>query len=146
MYAFDYQRPTSRDAAKTAASGADTRYLAGGQSLIQAMRLRLSQSATLVDLDQVAGGPAAAELGSAVAGLRYDAVVGALDAGTARSLEHMLLDGYAVTAPLPREQTLRWYTAAALLAERALRAVNRVRPAGLLRLDEILDEARAIAP
>ena len=44
MYAFEYQRPTSRDAAKAAASGADTRYLAGGQSLIQAMRLRLSQS------------------------------------------------------------------------------------------------------
>jgi carbon-monoxide dehydrogenase medium subunit len=39
MYAFEYQRPTSRDAAKAAASGADARYLAGGQSLIQAMRL-----------------------------------------------------------------------------------------------------------
>ena len=30
MYAFDYQRPSTRDAAKSAASGADTRYLAGG--------------------------------------------------------------------------------------------------------------------
>jgi carbon-monoxide dehydrogenase medium subunit len=54
MYAFDYQRPTSRDAAKAAATGADTRYLAGGQSLIQAMRLRLSQSERLVDLGAVA--------------------------------------------------------------------------------------------
>ncbi|MDP9043350.1 MAG: xanthine dehydrogenase family protein subunit M [Pseudomonadota bacterium] len=54
MYAFDYQRPTSRDAAKSAATGADTRYLAGGQSLIQAMRLRLSQSERLVDLGAVA--------------------------------------------------------------------------------------------
>ena len=54
MYAFDYQRPTSRDAAKSAAAGADTRYLAGGQSLIQAMRLRLSQSERLVDLGAVA--------------------------------------------------------------------------------------------
>ncbi len=53
MYAFDYQRPTSRDAAKAAATGADTRYLAGGQSLIQAMRLRLSQSERLVDLGAV---------------------------------------------------------------------------------------------
>jgi carbon-monoxide dehydrogenase medium subunit len=52
MYAFEYQRPTSRDAAK-AASGADTRYLAGGQSLIQAMRLRLSQSERLVDLGAI---------------------------------------------------------------------------------------------
>ena len=54
MYAFDYQRPTSRDAAKGATTGADTRYLAGGQSLIQAMRLRLSQSERLVDLGAVA--------------------------------------------------------------------------------------------
>ena len=54
MYAFDYQRPTSRDAAKSAASGADARFLAGGQSLIQAMRLRLSQSERLVDLGAVA--------------------------------------------------------------------------------------------
>lgn len=54
MYAFDYQRPTSRDAAKSAAAGADTRFLAGGQSLIQAMRLRLSQSERLVDLGAIA--------------------------------------------------------------------------------------------
>ena len=54
MYGFDYQRPASRDAAKAAASGADTRYLAGGQSLIQAMRLRLSQSERLVDLGGIA--------------------------------------------------------------------------------------------
>ena len=54
MYGFDYQRPASRDAAKTAASSADARYLAGGQSLIQAMRLRLSQSERLVDLGGIA--------------------------------------------------------------------------------------------
>ena len=54
MYGFEYQRPTSREAAKSAAAGADTRYLAGGQSLIQAMRLRLSQSERLVDLGGVA--------------------------------------------------------------------------------------------
>jgi len=54
MYAFDYQRPSTRDAAKSAATGADTRYLAGGQSLVQAMRLRLSQSERLVDLGGIA--------------------------------------------------------------------------------------------
>ena len=36
------------------AAGADTRFLAGGQSLIQAMRLRLSQSERLVDLGAIA--------------------------------------------------------------------------------------------
>ena len=43
MYTFDYQRPTSVADAK-AALCADARYLAGGQSLIQAMKLRLSSS------------------------------------------------------------------------------------------------------
>ena len=53
MYTFDYQRPTSVADAK-AALGADARYLAGGQSLIQAMKLRLSSSERLVDLSGLA--------------------------------------------------------------------------------------------
>lgn len=53
MYAFDYQRPASRNDA-VAAAGGDARYLAGGQSLIQAMKLRLSSSERLVDLGAIA--------------------------------------------------------------------------------------------
>jgi carbon-monoxide dehydrogenase medium subunit len=53
MYSFDYQRPADRGAASSAMKG-DARYLAGGQSLIQAMRLRLSQSERLVDLGAIA--------------------------------------------------------------------------------------------
>ena len=53
MYAFEYKRPASVNDAK-AALGNDARYLAGGQSLIQAMKLRLSQSDTLVDLGGIA--------------------------------------------------------------------------------------------
>ena len=52
MYAFEYKRPASVNDAK-AALGSDARYLAGGQSLIQAMKLRLSQSETLVDLGAI---------------------------------------------------------------------------------------------
>ncbi len=53
MYSFDYQRPTSSAAAASAFSG-DARYLAGGQSLVQAMKLRLSSSERLVDLGGIA--------------------------------------------------------------------------------------------
>src|SRR5882762_10048271 len=53
MYSFDYQRPADR-AAATAAMKGDARYLAGGQSLVQAMKLRLSSSERLVDLAGVA--------------------------------------------------------------------------------------------
>ena len=53
MYSFDYQRPASTAAAASAFSG-DARYLAGGQSLVQAMKLRLSSSERLVDLSGIA--------------------------------------------------------------------------------------------
>jgi len=49
MYPFQYQRPSSVGAAVACSKG-DARYLAGGQSLVQAMKLRLSASETLVDL------------------------------------------------------------------------------------------------
>lgn len=70
MYGFDYQRPASPEAAVAAFSG-DARFLAGGQSLIQAMKLRLSQSERLVDLGGI----------GALAGVRLEGgriVVGAM--------------------------------------------------------------------
>ena len=55
MYAFNYQRPSEVSSAASAArSGADARFLAGGQSLVQAMKLRLSQPSDLIDLGGVA--------------------------------------------------------------------------------------------
>jgi carbon-monoxide dehydrogenase medium subunit len=53
MYSFDYQRPADRKGALAALQG-DARFLAGGQSLVQAMRLRMSQSERLVDLGGIA--------------------------------------------------------------------------------------------
>jgi carbon-monoxide dehydrogenase medium subunit len=55
MYAFNYQRPSEVSGATGAAlSAADARFLAGGQSLVQAMKLRLSQPSDLIDLGGVA--------------------------------------------------------------------------------------------
>ena len=54
MYAFDYRRPADLEEAARACQG-DSRYLAGGQSLVQAMKLRLSASEVLVDLGAVPG-------------------------------------------------------------------------------------------
>ncbi len=50
MYAFEYKRP---QALADATAGGDSRFLAGGQSLIQAMKLRLSSSEALVDLGAI---------------------------------------------------------------------------------------------
>ncbi len=54
MYNFDYQRPGDRAAAAAAVKSGEARYLAGGQTLIQAMKLRLSSSEKLVDLGGIA--------------------------------------------------------------------------------------------
>lgn len=53
MYSFDYQRPADAAAAAAAFQG-DARFLAGGQSLVQAMRLRLSAAERLIDLGGIA--------------------------------------------------------------------------------------------
>jgi carbon-monoxide dehydrogenase medium subunit len=55
MYSFDYQRPADVAGAARAGSAEDARFLAGGQSLVQAMRLRLSQPTALVDLGGIGG-------------------------------------------------------------------------------------------
>jgi len=51
MYAFEYHRPSSsKEALDLAAKKSEGRFLAGGQSLVQAMKLRLSAPSDLIDL------------------------------------------------------------------------------------------------
>jgi Ser/Thr protein kinase RdoA (MazF antagonist) len=98
----------------------------------------------LVDLDQAGTGAAAVDLGSALAALRYAAIVGALPVVTANDCARELLKGYSESRALPAASALRWHTSAALLAERACRAVHRVRRPGLERLGSILADAGAV--
>lgn len=99
---------------------------------------------TLIDLDQAAAGNAAADLGSLLAGLAYNHRAGLLSRQVARELGDAFLNGYASLRQLPEHTALQWHTAAALLAERALRAINRIRPEGLRCLPELLIEANDI--
>src|SRR5215831_17990765 len=51
MHAFEYHRPANtKDALALGAQKTEGRYLAGGQSLVQAMKLRLSSPSDLIDL------------------------------------------------------------------------------------------------
>lgn len=51
MYAFDYHRPgTIKEAASLARKLADAKLIAGGQSLVPALKLRLAKYAALIDL------------------------------------------------------------------------------------------------
>ncbi|WP_321952625.1 FAD binding domain-containing protein [Paraburkholderia bannensis] len=54
MYSFDYQRANdAQGAVKTLAADTEAKYLAGGQSLLAAMKLRLAQPSTLVDVTRI---------------------------------------------------------------------------------------------
>jgi Ser/Thr protein kinase RdoA (MazF antagonist) len=97
----------------------------------------------LIDLDQAGIGQAAADVGSVLAGLRYRALV-TDETARGEKLRAALLDGYSSLRELPDPELLRWHVAAALLTERALRAVNRIRPDGLVHLGAILNEAREV--
>src|SRR6186713_1978370 len=54
MHAFEYHRPAStKDALSLGSGKEEARYLAGGQSLVQAMKLRLSSPTDLIDLGTI---------------------------------------------------------------------------------------------
>ena len=54
MYAFTFERPSSLADASRAAAGDGTKVLAGGQTLLASMKLRLAQPGKLVDLGGIA--------------------------------------------------------------------------------------------
>ena len=96
----------------------------------------------LIDFDQAHSGAAAADLGSVLASLKVarlinpDAAVDRLDAD--------LLEGYRLVRPLPPMRELCWYTATALLSERAVVAVTRVQRPTLAVLTELFEIAEAV--
>jgi len=95
----------------------------------------------LLDLDQAASGLAEVDLGSVIAGLYCDACTGSRTWREASSLHRALMAGYG---SLQNSHALRWHVAAALLQERALRSVTRVRTATLQKLPEVLRTAEAV--
>jgi len=54
MYAFTFERPSSLADAQRAAAGGSAKVLAGGQTLLASMKLRLANPETLVDLGGIA--------------------------------------------------------------------------------------------
>jgi Ser/Thr protein kinase RdoA (MazF antagonist) len=96
----------------------------------------------MIDFDQGGSGAASADIGSMLASLltiRRTTPTIVVD-----NLAEQFLDGYNAILPLPSDAELRWYTAAAFVAERAIRAVNRVNYATLAVLPELLEIADGV--
>ena len=67
MHAFEYHRPSStKDAISLGTQKPEGRFLAGGQSLVQAMKLRLSSPTDLIDLGAIGDLKALSADGSSV--------------------------------------------------------------------------------
>jgi Ser/Thr protein kinase RdoA (MazF antagonist) len=98
----------------------------------------------LVDLEDAAAGPAAADLGFVLAGLLAARAQERLASGEQDAFAAALLRGYGAVAPVPEAQALRWHTAASVLARVAVPAVGRVRPTALARLAPMLRAAEAL--
>jgi Ser/Thr protein kinase RdoA (MazF antagonist) len=98
----------------------------------------------LIDIEDVAIGPAAADVASFLAALLYLRRGARISRATHDAVERAFLDGYRSVRPLPSRASLQWHTAAALLVERIFRAVTRVRPLGLLHMADLLRDARAL--
>jgi aminoglycoside phosphotransferase len=96
----------------------------------------------MIDFDQGGSGASSADIGSMLASLLAlrlldpDAAVDGLGAA--------FLAGYGAVRPLPAGEELSWYTAAACVVERAIRAVNRVYPLTLAILPELLHLAEDV--
>lgn len=99
----------------------------------------------LIDLDQAGVGSPAADIASLLARLEHGRLLGETDRATATALGEAFLAGYAGVRALPSPASLGWHVAAALIAERAVRAVNRVGTRALARLAELTDAAFDVA-
>jgi hypothetical protein len=93
---------------------------------------------SLVDLDQAGVGAAAAELGGTLARLWCPRPGDEIDPGTAEAAADALLGAYDRTLS---PHNLRWHAAAALLVERAARAISRVDDAVIDELERVLATA-----
>jgi Ser/Thr protein kinase RdoA (MazF antagonist) len=95
----------------------------------------------MIDFDQGGFGAASADLGSMLASLMSVRLVSPDTA--VEGLGAAFLDGYSAVRPLPSTAELGWYTAAACVAERAIRAVNRLNQPVLEVLPQLLEMAEA---
>lgn len=103
------------------------------------------QRVALIDLDNLSTGSPWRDLGSFCAGLYYRGLVEALPTPSICQAVDAFCTAYATVAPWPLEpQTIAWYTATALLNERAFRAVSRLKHGRLDLLDDLIGLAAAL--
>lgn len=100
----------------------------------------------LVDMDRVSVGPPVAELGSFLAELIYHACLSGEPLEAVRPTLIAVVDAYRQRASWPvAEQDVAWFTASALIYERALRCVTSLKVLRMDAVDNLIAAAAHIA-
>ena len=97
----------------------------------------------LIDFDRTSLGPAGADLGNFLGLLRYYRILDLITPQSEKARAAAFLDGYASVRPVPDRDSLRVHESAAL-AERAVRAVTRLRARASQQIPSLLHEAREL--
>jgi aminoglycoside phosphotransferase (APT) family kinase protein len=99
----------------------------------------------LIDLDNLCKGSPWQEIGSFIAALHYRSLVaGTSVAEITNAIDHFCYR-YANSVSWPASSAaLAWYTAAALVNERAFRTISRLQSGGLFIIEAILERALSI--
>jgi Ser/Thr protein kinase RdoA (MazF antagonist) len=95
-----------------------------------------------IDFDRASVGSAGSDLGNFLGLLRYYRILRLMSAGAATGREDAFLSGYSSVRALPPPPALQVHIAIGL-AERAIRAVTRVRPEALICIPSLVREASA---
>lgn len=105
----------------------------------------VGQRLALIDLDNLSTGSPWRDLGSFCAGLYYRGLVEALPLSLIRQAIDAFCAAYATVAPWPLDKrALAWYTATALLNERAFRSVSRMKQGRFDLLDDLIGLAGTV--
>lgn len=105
--------------------------------------IREGDHIALIDFDRAGVGSAGADVGNFLSLIRYFRVLGLISPAEERARAAAFTGGYASARALPSPDSLRTHEAAAL-AERALRAVIRLRGSTLPHVPALLAEARGL--
>lgn len=97
------------------------------------------QRLALIDFDNLSNGSPWHDLGSFCAGLYYRGLIEGVPQPTIRHTIDIFLASYAAHVPWSIDRrTIDWYTAAALLIERAYRSVSRMKDGRLALVDDFI--------
>ena len=103
------------------------------------------QRVALIDLDNLSTGSPWCDLGSFCAGLYYRGLVEGVPQALIQHAIDTFCAAYAQVAPWPLEpQAIGWYTATALLNERAFRTISRMKQGRFDLLDDLIRLASAL--